>query len=268
MRNGNTVPRISTPDFGRLAGNAMRMPRHFLLGLILIFALLAFEMFNFDTTRYALESLLGDVRFAGLAWATILAVAFCAIDFAGLARLFTPERGKDEPKEIWYLTGAWLLGATMNAVMTWWAVSTVLLGHELGNEVLSREQLLRVVPVFVAVLVWLTRILFIGAVTMAGERLLHGRDAPALARTPSPAPQKAAGRRQPAPSGPAYTKERGATRPVNKGAGADQTRPAINDRPASRPKTTRVNRRPPRPGNNNAKRPGYGNVQASGRHRR
>ena len=172
MRNGNTMSRVPGPAIGRLAGNAMRMPRHFLLGLILLFALLAFEMFNFDTTRFALESLLGEVRFAGLAWATILAIAFCAIDFAGLGRLFTPERGKDEPKEIWYLTGAWLLGATMNAVMTWWAVSTVLLSHELGNEVLSREQLLHIVPVFVAVLVWLTRILFIGAVTMAVAQVL------------------------------------------------------------------------------------------------
>ena len=152
MRNSNSLPRVNGPDLSRLAGTAMRMPRHFLIGLILIFALLAFEMFNFDTTRFALESLLGDVRFAGIAWATILAIAFCAIDFAGLGRLFTPERGRDEPKEIWYLTGAWLLGATMNAVMTWWAVSTVLLGHELGNEVLSREQLLQIVPVFVAIL--------------------------------------------------------------------------------------------------------------------
>lgn len=269
MRNGNTMPRISTPDFSRLAGNALRMPRHFLLGLILIFALLAFEMFNFDTTRYALESLLGDVRFAGLAWATILAVAFCAIDFAGLARLFTPERGKDEPKEIWYLTGAWLLGATMNAVMTWWAVSTVLLNHELGNEVLSREQLLRVVPVFVAVLVWLTRILFIGAVTMAGERLLHGQNTPIAAGNTSPARQKPDGRQQPAPSSPSYARDRAATRPAAQDHTVPgQTGPAANDRPASRPKTTRVNRRPPRPGSTNAKRPGYGNVQASGRGRR
>jgi hypothetical protein len=267
MRNGNTMPRISSPDFGRLAGYALRMPRHFLLGLILIFALLAFEMFNFDTTRYALESLLGEVRFAGLAWATILAVAFCAIDFAGLARLFTPERGRDEPREIWYLTGAWLLGATMNAVMTWWAVSTVLLGHELGNEVLSREQLLRIVPVFVAVLVWLTRILFIGAVTMAGERLLHGRDAPAPVRTP-PARQKAPERQRPTPPNPSHTREPGATRPVNQGApGPTQTWPETNDRPAP-PETTRVNRRPPRPRNNAVKRPGYGNVRASGRYRR
>jgi hypothetical protein len=67
--------------------------------------------------------------------------------------------------------GAWLLGATMNAVMTWWAVSLTLLNHDFGNEVLSRQQLLQSAPIFVAVLVWLTRILFIGAFTVAGEHL-------------------------------------------------------------------------------------------------
>ena len=87
--------------------------RQMAIGVILIVALLAFELFNFDTTQFALESLLGDIRFLGLSWATILAIAFCAIDFAGLARLFTPERGSDEPKEIWYLTGAWLLGTSI-----------------------------------------------------------------------------------------------------------------------------------------------------------
>src|SRR5210317_1496031 len=80
-----------------------KIPRHLVIGLILVFALLAFELFNFDTTRFALESLLGDVRFLNLTWAAILAVAFCAIDFAGLAKLFTPQRGSDEPKEVWYL---------------------------------------------------------------------------------------------------------------------------------------------------------------------
>jgi hypothetical protein len=139
--------------------------------VILMVALFAFEIFNFDTTRYALTNLMGDVRFLGFQWAAILAIAFCSIDFAGLVRLFTPEKGKDEPKEVWYLMGAWLLGATMNALMTWWAVSLTLLNHEFGNEVMSREQLLDVVPVFVAVLVWLTRILFIGAFTVAGEHI-------------------------------------------------------------------------------------------------
>lgn len=145
--------------------------RKAVVGIILAVALVAFEVFNFDTTRFALNSILGETAFFGITWATILAIAFCAIDFAGLARLFTPERGAEEPKAIWYLMGAWLLGATMNAVMTWWAVSLTLLSHDFGNEVLGRETLLKLVPVFVAGLVLLTRILFIGAFSVAGEHI-------------------------------------------------------------------------------------------------
>ena len=139
------------------------------IGVLLIAALLAFEVFNFDTTRFALLNLMGEVNFVGLRWASILALAFCAIDFAGLAHLFAPWRGAENSGESWYLMGAWLLGATMNALMTWWAVNLTLLNHELGNEILTREQLLTVVPPFVAVLVWLTRILFIGAFSVAGS---------------------------------------------------------------------------------------------------
>ena len=163
--------------FNRFAGSrpvelqTTSASRKTVIGLILVVALVAFEIFNFDTTRYALNSLLGEVAFFGVTWASILAIAFCAIDFAGLARLFTPERGADEPKAVWYLMGAWLLGATMNAMMTWWAVSLTLLSHDFGNEVLGRETLLTLVPIFVAALVLLTRILFIGAFSVAGEHL-------------------------------------------------------------------------------------------------
>ena len=163
--------------FNRFAGSrpvelqSTSASRKTVIGLILVVALVAFEIFNFDTTRFALNSILGEVAFFGITWATVLAIAFCAIDFAGLARLFTPERGADEPKAVWYLMGAWLLGATMNAVMTWWAVSLTLLSHEFGNEVLGRETLLTLVPIFVAALVLLTRILFIGAFSVAGEHL-------------------------------------------------------------------------------------------------
>jgi hypothetical protein len=222
-----------------------------MLGIILILALIAFEAFNFDTTRYALQNLLGDVRFAGFAWATILAIAFCAIDFAGLGRLLTPERGRDEPKEIWYLTGAWLLGATMNAVMTWWAVSTVLLTHELGNEVLTREQLLHIVPVFVAILVWLTRILFIGAVTMAGERLLHG-DGKIKSEnmTSTQASPRGTGKMQPAYAAQKRAATQQRSDRVELGA------PAASASAASQP--MRASRRPPRPGIGTTRRASYG----------
>jgi hypothetical protein len=114
------------------------------------------------------------IKFAGIRWATILALAFCGIDFAGIARLFSPETGENEHSEVWYLFGAWLLAATMNAMLTWWGVSIALLNHEsLGNAVVERETLLRVVPIFVAILVWLIRILIIGTFSVAGDRLFN-----------------------------------------------------------------------------------------------
>jgi len=179
-------------SYAHLLAN-LNVSRKLVAGIILLVALVAFEMFNFDTTRFALENLLGEVNFAGLRWATILAIAFCAIDFAGLARLFTPERGRKEPTAVWYLMGAWLIAATMNAMMTWWAVSVTLLGHDFGNEVLTREQLLRWVPFFVATLVWLTRILFIGAFSVAGDYIFDMRELRRFQSQPRPAADEKVG---------------------------------------------------------------------------
>ncbi|MCA9927911.1 MAG: hypothetical protein KC419_05525 [Anaerolineales bacterium] len=159
-----------------------REGRGILLGGILVAALVGFEIFNFDTTKFALQSLFGSRRFVGMEWAAILAFSFCGIDFAGLIRLFTPEQGVNEPKEVWLLTGAWLLGATMNAVMTWYAVSVAIAGRELGTVVVTSADVLLYAPVFVAVLVWLTRILFIGSISVAGDRMLHSGRAAAMPR--------------------------------------------------------------------------------------
>ena len=141
-------------------------------GMMIIAALLAFEIFNFSSTAFALEDVLGDLRFMGVRWATILAFAFCGIDFAGVARLFTPEQGADEPAEVWYLFGAWLLAAVMNAMLTWWGVSVAIAqnGH-IGSAVVSSTTMTKVVPIFVAVMVWLIRVLIIGTFSVAGERL-------------------------------------------------------------------------------------------------
>ena len=98
--------------------NRLRLQRGFLFGILIVAALLAFELFNYSTTDFALTDLLGDLSFLGIGWATILSLAFCGIDFAGIARLFTPEQGADEPHEVWYLFGAWMLAATMNAMLT------------------------------------------------------------------------------------------------------------------------------------------------------
>jgi hypothetical protein len=141
-------------------------------GLMIVGALMAFELFNFGTTEFALRDVLGDLVFAGLRWSMILAIAFCAMDFAGIARIFTPQQGSEEPAEVWYLFGAWLLAAAFNAVLTWWGVSVAIANRVgVGSSAVGNETLTTVVPVFVAVMVWLIRVLIIGTFSIAGDRL-------------------------------------------------------------------------------------------------
>jgi hypothetical protein len=148
------------------------LQRGAIFGSILVCALLAFELFNFGTTAFALRDVLGDLTFAGMRWASILAFAFCAIDFAGIARIFTPEQGRDEPAEVYYLFGAWLLAAGFNAILTWWGVSVAIQNHSAqGGVLLGQETMTKIVPIFVASMVWLVRVLLIGTFSVAGERL-------------------------------------------------------------------------------------------------
>ena len=138
-RRGSTVNKRKHRASFQPAKAIANIPRRVLIGILLVIALLAFEIFNFDSNQYALIDFLAETRILLIRCATILAVAFCAIDFAGLAYLFGTGQEDGKNKEVWYLMGAWLLGATMNALMTWWAVSVTLLSHDLGNEVLSRS---------------------------------------------------------------------------------------------------------------------------------
>jgi hypothetical protein len=140
---------------------------------MIVGALLAFEVFNFSTTQYALHDMLGDLKFAGIRWSTMLAIAFCGIDFAGIARIFTPEQGRDEPAEVYYLFGAWVLAAGFNASLTWWGVSVAIAnnGNLQSSAVISVATLTKAIPVFVAVMVWLVRLLIIGTFSLAGDRL-------------------------------------------------------------------------------------------------
>lgn len=210
-----------------------------LVGIMIVGALVAFELFNFSTTEYALTDLLGQLQFAGIKWATILALAFCGIDFAGIARLFTPDRKSQEPVEVWYLLGAWFLGATMNALLTWWSVSLALINHAgLGNEIIGREALIRGVPVFVAILVWLIRVLMIGTLSLTGSRIFRqvtqrssggqrsfASSSERSQRRPTPLPQAARPQSQPRPAA-ASSRRRG--RP-----GRDAPEPSYHPLPLS-----------------------------------
>jgi len=205
-------------------------------GAIILFALGAFEIFNFSTTQYALHDVLGDLAFGGLRWATVLAIAFCGIDFAGIARIFTPEQGSNEPAEVWYLFAAWILAAGFNATLTWWGVSVAIAQNPVthSSAVMSYETYTNLVPVFVAIMVWLVRLLIIGTFSLAGDRLFttaEVRPAPSQYRPQyqtqaQPAPRPYNPPQQPRP---AYQTQ--AQRPINQPVNEPVYTPAL--RPAS-----------------------------------
>lgn len=155
-------------DYVRLA-HAQK--RGLVFGGIVLIALLAFEVFNYSSTSFALNDILGDLSFGPLRWATILAFAFCLIDFAGIARIFTPEEGRDEPAEVWYLFAAWFLAATFNASLTWWGISVAM--SAAGIVPFGQTSMIKIVPVFIATMVLVIRVLLINTFAIAGERIFN-----------------------------------------------------------------------------------------------
>ncbi len=236
---------------------------------IILTALLAFEIFNYSTTDYALTDLLGDLRFAGVRWATILSIAFCGIDFAGIARLFTPEQGGEEPKEVWYLFGAWLLAATMNAILTWWGVSMAVVTHSVSSTtVMSASTLTKVVPIFVAIMVWVIRILIIGSLSLAGDRILWGGKAAPQRRVPSSQPQRStytgANNRMPAPvqAAPRPSASRSMEASSNNNGRQEPTYHSLGFSPRPVPKPTQM-----RPNGNDSSDNNNNNTSATPRRR-
>jgi hypothetical protein len=150
--------------------------RYSALMMMMVGGLIAFEFFNYSTTQYSLNDVLGELSFLGVRWSTWLALAFCAIDFGGIARMFTPETGDDEPVTVWYLFGAWVLAAAFNASLTWWGVKVAMATHVSSSQaIIDRTILNDVVPIAIAVMVWIVRILIIGAFSQQGDRWLHER---------------------------------------------------------------------------------------------
>lgn len=147
--------------------------KDFVYILITVLALVAFEAFNFSTTDFALSDLLGDLQFAGVRWATLLSIAFCGIDFAGIARLFAPQNKMEQNRTAWYLFGAWFLAATMNTLLTWWGVLMAMQTHAvLSAGIVDADLITKSVPIFIALMVWVIRILLIGTLSKNSDKLI------------------------------------------------------------------------------------------------
>lgn len=73
-------------------------------------------IFNFSTTYETLNQLFGG----GMA-ILVFSISFSLVDFAGIARVLTPDEDiRDEPPFIWLLFGVWLIAALIDIITTWW----------------------------------------------------------------------------------------------------------------------------------------------------
>lgn len=157
-----------------------------------LIGLVALEAANYATTEISLAHFFGQEEMFGIFIADFIAIAFCSMDIAGIARIFTPEQGFDEPNEVKFFFGAWVMATIVNALFTWWsAVLVVTRNPDVGNELLSRADVIFYAPIVIAITVWLSRILIIGTVSMALDRMIwkNPRSGPPRRSNPSPAPR-------------------------------------------------------------------------------
>ena len=170
-----TMTQKVTRFSSKLLENLRENPNSLYMAII-VAALVAFELFNFSTTDFALRGMFGSQSAGGMSWSTILALAFCGMDFAGIARLLAPHNEEVESRDSWFLLGAWVLAAAMNAGLTWWAISIAVYNQPVNNAlILDPMTFVTAVPVLVAVMVWLIRILIIGTLVSSLNNVLYSK---------------------------------------------------------------------------------------------
>jgi hypothetical protein len=131
---------------------------------VLVFSLVAFELFNYASTEYSFSTLIGDLQIFGISWSVLMAIAFCGSDFAGIARVFTDKMNK---YETYMLLAVWLIASIINMTTTWWGVTSALVANGVpGNEVISHETLIMAVPSIIAFTVFAARISLIGSFSL------------------------------------------------------------------------------------------------------
>jgi hypothetical protein len=65
----------------------------------------------------------------------------------------------------------------MNAGLTWWGISMAIINHTVqSTAVIDANTLTNIIPVFVALMVWIIRILIIGTLSVASERIFSRQE--------------------------------------------------------------------------------------------
>lgn len=85
--------------------------------IVFLAALVALEVFNVGTSYAALKHFLHGAKVAGVSWATMLTVGFYIPDVGGMYALVT-----GVTRRRWWVFGTWAVAATINIVLSWYAL--------------------------------------------------------------------------------------------------------------------------------------------------
>ena len=127
--------------------------RRFIKGIVLAISLFAFEVFNYDTTHMALVNWFAQANPASV---NKIVWAFCLLDLMRLTQFFGIKHSA-------FIQKIWLFGVGVNALFTWYNARMTVWQYDFGHVVLRRQQVVLYVPIFIALLVFLTRVLFVEA---------------------------------------------------------------------------------------------------------
>jgi hypothetical protein len=148
------------------------MKRRNIYTFVILFSLILFEFISYATSKKSLYDLMGVAS-----WASLLAFALSAIDFAGVARLVT---GDTLEESNGMLVGAWILSAMGDGFLTFVAIHTTMLpkvNHVMVTSgVISPNMFIYGIPAFMAVLFWVIQMtLVIGMNKILDNLILSNR---------------------------------------------------------------------------------------------
>jgi hypothetical protein len=144
-----------------------------LFALILLVGLGCFLWFNYMTTLSTLDRVLGDTKSV-----TAFAIAISMVDFAGIARVFTPETNlKDESIFVYVMLGVWMVAAFVDIILTWWWVALQMSNAGAAAHIPEGigGWMLELFPWAVAFMEFAIRVPLVLLVGQYGDRLLHIR---------------------------------------------------------------------------------------------
>jgi len=135
--------------------------------ILLVIAWFMYMYVNWLTTQKSLEYMFGAA-----AWVTIFSLAVVAADLGAMARVFTPEVGRKEPRWIAVITAIWLLVTLFDGIFNYYYVAIKMEENNVKVPAAMADHV-NLFPFAIAFLIWAVQVGLAFAVALAIDNYIH-----------------------------------------------------------------------------------------------